>query len=255
MARNVTRDRLLPFPSCVFKFWFGIVAPGRQNIYTENGRGQHFSYDVMCCCAVGYPAAQLCAWPRCSSSQSTMHRLVSLNTSLLLRNAPLILRRPGSTQRILNPLAGRSPAKVHARFAASSVSGRPGSQSVEQATQNVKEEVGNSLTDWARSIAGGVFTVDIVKPKVDSFVSKPCITLALRGTTVPCVIYCNRSESRARSQQGSPRPPLLWAWQVACHTSRLQVRPCILLTRLGKLRWGSPRTSILASPLLFSIKP
>lgn len=60
---------------------------------------------------------------------------------------------------------------LHARFAANSVSGRPGSQTIEHARLNVKEEIGNSLTDWARSIAGGVFTVDSVKPTKDSFVS------------------------------------------------------------------------------------
>ncbi|KAF8559751.1 hypothetical protein OG21DRAFT_1402578 [Imleria badia] len=70
---------------------------------------------------------------------------------------------------------------LQARFAASSVSGRPGSQTIEHARQNVKEEVGNSLTDWARSIAGGVFTVDSVKPTKDSFIG---ITTAV-ATTVP----------------------------------------------------------------------
>ncbi|KAG9318658.1 hypothetical protein JVU11DRAFT_751 [Chiua virens] len=70
---------------------------------------------------------------------------------------------------------------LNVRFAASSVSGRPGSQTIEHARQNVKEEVGNSLTDWARSIAGGVFTVDSVKPVKDSFIG---ITTAV-ATTVP----------------------------------------------------------------------
>ncbi|KAL4069129.1 hypothetical protein J3A83DRAFT_4248814 [Scleroderma citrinum] len=103
--------------------------------------------------------------------------LVSLKASSILRNTPHALRRPGR----LNLVATSGPARVHARFAASSVSGRPGSQSIEHATQNVKEEVGNSLTDWARSIAGGVFTVDTVKPKADSFVG---ITSAI-ATKVP----------------------------------------------------------------------
>lgn len=107
--------------------------------------------------------------------------LVSFNSSPLLRNAPLTLRRPGNKERILSCVATSNSTRVHARFAASSVSGRPGSQSVEQAAQNVREEVGNSLTDWARSIAGGVFTVDIVKPTVDSFVG---ITSAI-ATKVP----------------------------------------------------------------------
>ncbi|KAI9571361.1 hypothetical protein HD554DRAFT_2169185 [Boletus coccyginus] len=70
---------------------------------------------------------------------------------------------------------------LHARLAASSVSGRPGSQTIEHARLNVKEEVGNSLTDWARSIAGGVFTVDSIKPTKDSFIG---ITTAV-ATTVP----------------------------------------------------------------------
>ncbi|KAG6376321.1 hypothetical protein JVT61DRAFT_2301 [Boletus reticuloceps] len=70
---------------------------------------------------------------------------------------------------------------LHARSAASSVSGRPGSQTIQHARLNVKEEIGNSLTDWARSIAGGVFTVDSVKPEKDSFIG---ITTAV-ATTVP----------------------------------------------------------------------
>ena len=57
------------------------------------------------------------------------------------------------------------------RGAASSVSGRPGSQTIEQAAQNVREEVGNSTTDWAKAIAGGNFTVDSVKPPRQTFVS------------------------------------------------------------------------------------
>ena len=114
--------------------------------------------------------------------------LVSLNSSPLLRTASLTLRHPGHKERILSRVATSSSTRVHTRFAASSVSGRPGSQSVEHATQNVKEEVGNSLTDWARSIAGGVFTVNTVKPKADSFVSKIFLT-----THVPSSLPRNHS--------------------------------------------------------------
>ena len=90
-----------------------------------------------------------------------------------LRRASLAVRRPPQLQdpsRFAARSTSINVAQVHARFAASSVSGRPGSQSIEHARQNVKEEVGNSMTDWARSIAGGVFTVDSVKPSKDSFV-------------------------------------------------------------------------------------
>jgi hypothetical protein len=59
------------------------------------------------------------------------------------------------------------PALLQARFAASSVSGRPGSQSVEHAARNVKEEVGNSAADWAKAIAGGNFTQDSVTADTD----------------------------------------------------------------------------------------
>ncbi|KAH7923537.1 hypothetical protein BV22DRAFT_1015179 [Leucogyrophana mollusca] len=103
-----------------------------------------------------------------------------LSRSAALRRAPLALRRPSPT------LAGHPVAlnfaQVHARFVASSVSGRPGSQTIKHARLNVKEEVGNSAADWARSIAaGGVFTVDNVTPKKDSFAG---ITSAV-ATSVP----------------------------------------------------------------------
>ncbi|KAF9246338.1 hypothetical protein BU15DRAFT_40262 [Melanogaster broomeanus] len=107
-----------------------------------------------------------------------------LARSALIRNAPLALRPPTGFHKACGfapcPIGVTFP-KVHARFAASSVSGRPGSQTYEHAKLNVKEEVGNSLTDWARSIAGGVFTVARVQPVKDSFVG---ITRAV-ATTVP----------------------------------------------------------------------
>ncbi|KIJ16964.1 hypothetical protein PAXINDRAFT_162554 [Paxillus involutus ATCC 200175] len=105
-----------------------------------------------------------------------------LSRSAPLRNAPLrppsrFQNAPRSTAR----LVAINLPQVYVRFAASSVSGRPGSQTLDHAKLNVKEEVGNSLTDWARSIAGGVFTVDSVKPVKDSFYG---ITSAV-ATTVP----------------------------------------------------------------------
>ncbi|EGN95658.1 hypothetical protein SERLA73DRAFT_186807 [Serpula lacrymans var. lacrymans S7.3] len=110
-----------------------------------------------------------------------------LGRSAALRRAPLALRRPSPplssltlstrpTQKRPIPLAA-----VHARFVASSVSGRPGSQTIGHAKQNVKEEVGNSAADWARSIAGGIFALDSVKPSKESFYA---ITSAV-ATSVP----------------------------------------------------------------------
>jgi hypothetical protein len=57
------------------------------------------------------------------------------------------------------------------RGEASRVSGRPASQTFSQATLNVREEVGNSATDWAKVIAGGNVTDDAVKTDKHTFVS------------------------------------------------------------------------------------
>ena len=57
------------------------------------------------------------------------------------------------------------------RGAASSVSGRPGSQTIRHAAQNIREEVGQSTADLAKSIAGGNVFVDNVEPTQHTFVS------------------------------------------------------------------------------------
>ncbi|SRR6266478_1360101 len=59
------------------------------------------------------------------------------------------------------------------RAVASHVSGRPASQTISQAALNVREEVGNSTTDWAKVIAGGNYTSDAVKTDRETFVSNP----------------------------------------------------------------------------------
>lgn len=57
------------------------------------------------------------------------------------------------------------------RSVASSVSGKPGSQSLEHAATNIKEEVGNSAADLAKVIAACNATRDTVGPTgADSFV-------------------------------------------------------------------------------------
>jgi hypothetical protein len=99
---------------------------------------------------------------------------------VLLRTlAPSLRQRCTTTTAKTQPhpaiLATRSriiPAlSVHARFAASSVAGRPGSQTFQHAAQNVKEEVGGSAADFARAIAGGNMTADAVQPTNRTFVS------------------------------------------------------------------------------------
>lgn len=112
-----------------------------------------------------------------------------------LRATPCILRqRPfstGTTARLLNPVIV-SKAAPFTRFppqtirlalvrsVASQVSGRPGSQSLDHAATNIKEEVGNSTADLARSIAGGNVYGDAVQPTTkDTFVSRVQLYSAL----------------------------------------------------------------------------
>jgi len=87
------------------------------------------------------------------------------NPTLPYRCPPSSLRRPavyGSTSAVL----------LQIRSVASSVSMRPGSQTLEHAATNVKEELGNSASDLAKVIAGAnVTTAGIVDSGADSFVS------------------------------------------------------------------------------------
>lgn len=97
----------------------------------------------------------------------------AFRTTVLLRSlphahlAPLasIRSHPSHIFRIAN-------AFQQHRAVASHVAGRPASQTISQAALNVREEVGNSTTDWAKVIAGGNFTSDAVKTADrDTFVS------------------------------------------------------------------------------------
>ena len=83
-----------------------------------------------------------------------------------LHLAPLtyIRSQPSQILRIAN-------AFQQHRAVASHVSGRPASQTISQAILNVREEVGNSTTDWAKVIAGGNYTSDTVKTDRETFVS------------------------------------------------------------------------------------
>lgn len=65
-----------------------------------------------------------------------------------------------------------SAIHLRVRSVASLVSGRPGSQTLDHAATNVKEELGNSAADLAKVIAGANITQDaITNSSEDSFVS------------------------------------------------------------------------------------
>jgi hypothetical protein len=105
-----------------------------------------------------------------------MHSLRSIRPAL---RATVLTRGLPHTQ--LAPLASIRSYPSHIlriadafqqhRAVASHVAGRPASQTISQAALNVREEVGNSTTDWAKVIAGGNFTSDTVKTDRETFVS------------------------------------------------------------------------------------
>ena len=100
----------------------------------------------------------------------------------LRTTAPVILRRNifATAPRVRMPLLGKQNTSLSIRYpqatrivvrsVASQVSGRPGSQTIGHAAQNIKEEVGNSTADLAKTIAGGNYFADAVEPKSQTFV-------------------------------------------------------------------------------------
>jgi hypothetical protein len=85
--------------------------------------------------------------------------------SIVVRNTPLAIRPTAY------PIRLGTPSLLQSRTVASSVSMRPGSQSLEHAATNVKEELGNSAADLAKVISGANMTTDSVSD-TESFVSR-----------------------------------------------------------------------------------
>jgi len=82
-----------------------------------------------------------------------------------------------------------SIALLQIRSVASSVSFRPGSQTLEHAATNVKEELGNSASDLAKVIAGANVAADgIVDSSADSFVSWAFVRSIKSSAGVICVL-------------------------------------------------------------------
>lgn len=68
---------------------------------------------------------------------------------------------------------------IFTRTVASTVSNKPGSQTLPHAAQNIKEETGNSATDFAKTIAGNVPLSDAFTPEKYNFLG---ITSIIAGT-------------------------------------------------------------------------
>lgn len=103
--------------------------------------------------------------------QFTMLARISPRVHLVLRSFPTAAR--------LHTLSSIHPQKLRkhtptipllVRGVASSVSGRPASQTPHHAATNIREEVGNAASELAKGIAGANLPVDNVKPMNDTFV-------------------------------------------------------------------------------------
>lgn len=138
----------------------------------------------------------------------------------LRTTTPILLRRNLATSTLKSPVLASKhapilrhstfpkPTAIALRSIASQVSGRPGSQTIEHAAENIREEVGNSTADLAKTIAGGNYFADAVKPSgKETFVSLSiCLNLnlthlgalvgnhqrccACRSSTVHCLRSC-----------------------------------------------------------------
>ncbi|KAH9043370.1 hypothetical protein EDB85DRAFT_941352 [Lactarius pseudohatsudake] len=139
------------------------------------------------------------------------------------------------------------------RGEASKVSGRPASQTISQATINVREEVGNSATDWAKVIAGANFTDDAIKANRDTFlgvtnavassVPKPYVVFGLLGgipylAASAATIYLAQQAGLAASGVLTSIDPGV-ALTILDRALNIQVTyGAVMLSFLGALHWG-----------------
>ncbi|KAI9508451.1 hypothetical protein F5148DRAFT_1196222 [Russula earlei] len=134
-------------------------------------------------------------WMPLSTTIATMHCIRNINirpvlrTQLLARSVPQAHLVPLATLRSHHsPIIRSTNAFQQHRAVASHVSGRPASQTISQAAVNVREEVGNSTTDWAKVIAGkDIRADDSVKPSRETFLG---ITSAVAySVPTPYVVF------------------------------------------------------------------
>jgi len=185
----------------------------------------------------------------------TLRNLPVVRTTILRRSlvphthlAPLayIRSQPSQILRIAN-------AFQQHRAVASHVSGRPASQTISQAALNVREEVGNSTTDWAKVIAGGNYTSDTVKTDRETFlditsavaysVPTPYVVFGLLGG-IPYLLSAGKTIYLAQ-QAGLATSGVLTsidpgvALTILDRALNIQVTyGAVMLSFLGALHWG-----------------
>jgi len=179
--------------------------------------------------------------------RTTVLRRSLLHTHFVpLTQASSIRSHPSHILRIAN-------AFQQHRAVASHVSGRPASQTISQAALNVREEVGNSTTDWAKVIAGGNYTSDTVKTDRETFlgitsavafsVPQPYVVFGLLGG-IPYLlasgttIYLAHQAGLATSGVLTSIDPGV-ALTYLDRALNLQVTyGAVMLSFLGALHWG-----------------
>ncbi|KAF8647464.1 hypothetical protein AX16_006670 [Volvariella volvacea WC 439] len=179
-----------------------------------------------------------------------------------VRSAPLALRmninanafRTQNPGLLSNPILLRSTL-LHARTVASSVSGRPASQTFEHAKTNIQEELGNSATDLAKAIAGANVTADNIGPGGTSFIGitsqiahevpKPALVFGLLGglpyvAASAMTVYLARNAGAAAvaTASGIHIDPGV-ALNLFEQALNIQVTyGAVMLSFLGALHWG-----------------
>ncbi|KAF9789811.1 hypothetical protein BJ322DRAFT_558728 [Thelephora terrestris] len=163
------------------------------------------------------------------------------------------LQLQAKPQRFGSPLAAVSIFQ-HRRSVASSVGSRPASQNLKHAALNIREEVGNSAADAARSIAGGNLATDYLPPgKNSSFIGvtktiagavpTPYLVFGLAGAlpylgTSATVIYLANQASLAAQGVLSNIDPGV-ALTLLDRALSIQVTyGAVMLSFLGALHWG-----------------
>jgi len=169
--------------------------------------------------------------------------------SIVVRTTPLVIRRTACPNRL-----GVAATLLQARTVASSVSMRPGSQTLEHAATNVKEELGNSAADLAKVISGANVTTDSVSDtesfvKITSSVAhqvpQPILVLGLVGglpyiAASATTVYLAHQAKLAVMIGMDPGVALTLLDQAL----NLQVTyGAVMLSFLGALHWGMEMAS------------
>jgi len=189
----------------------------------------------------------------------------------MLRATPFILRKPIVQPSLFNVL------REHRRLVATSVSGRPASQTFEHAALNIKEEAGNSASDLAKMIAGtasmeNAMAADAsfasITKSIASEVPKPYLYFGLAGAlpylgASASTVYFARQAGLAAAGEYVGMDPGVAITMLDQALSVQMTYGAVLLSFLGAMHWGMEfagyggrkmysRLALGAAPVLFA---